>query len=519
MLRVLLRNIVANWVGYAFQVLVTFFLTPFVLHTLGDVRYGAWALVMGMTGYYGLLDLGFRAGMTQYMTRYLATKEYDKLNQTASTGMTVMTLSGCLVASASLIVCWLAPVIFDFPSESVTEIRYGILIVGVFSAGQFPFYCFSAALTAAQRYDLINAIGITTRLVSAALTVFLLKAGHGLVGIALAALAADVVSSILRWQAARISIPELRVSFGRFNRPAFAEFSVYGIWNVLIAGSRRLISYSDAIVIGLFLPVAAIAPYALAASLVQYFNRLIMPISRVLFPAATKLDAEGDTDGLSEMYLTGSRLLLSLAVLTGTIAFVWAEDFFRLWVGEQYVGQNEYASSSLIFRILVLSAIITAGQRVGYQILLGARQVRTLAMPLAFEAVANVILSCIAAPIWGLPGVAAATLVTTVAIQLLVLPVLNSLHLKIDLFTAFVAVYARPLLLSAFVFVFASMIRANTSQPDLWWELGLLGGASFAVCFPGLLLICFRTEEFQRLIGQPTARLVTRCQAIFARVR
>ena len=219
------------------------------------------------------------------------------------------------------------------------------------------------------------------------------------------------------------------------------------------------------------------------------------------------------------MYLTGSRLLLSLAVLTGTIAFVWAEDFFRLWVGEQYVGQNEYASSSLIFRILVLSAIITAGQRVGYQILLGARQVRTLAMPLAFEAVANVILSCIAAPIWGLPGVAAATLVTTVAIQLLVLPVLNSLHLKIDLFTAFVAVYARPLLLSAFVFVFASMIRANTSQPDLWWELGLLGGASFAVCFPGLLLICFRTEEFQRLIGQPTARLVTRCQAIFARVR
>ena len=56
MLRVLIRNIVSNWVGFSVQVAVAFFLTPFILHSLGDTRYGIWSLVIGLTGYYGLLD-------------------------------------------------------------------------------------------------------------------------------------------------------------------------------------------------------------------------------------------------------------------------------------------------------------------------------------------------------------------------------------------------------------------------------------------------------------------------------
>ena len=84
--RVIVRNIFSNWAGFAVQVAVTFFLTPFVLSHLGDARYGVWMLVMSVTGYYGLLDLGFRSGLTQYLTRYLAVGDIDRMNSTASSG-------------------------------------------------------------------------------------------------------------------------------------------------------------------------------------------------------------------------------------------------------------------------------------------------------------------------------------------------------------------------------------------------------------------------------------------------
>ena len=51
---------------------ITLLLTPFVLRELGTGRYGIWILTSSIIGYYGFLDLGFRAGVTQYLTRYLA---------------------------------------------------------------------------------------------------------------------------------------------------------------------------------------------------------------------------------------------------------------------------------------------------------------------------------------------------------------------------------------------------------------------------------------------------------------
>ena len=48
-----------------------------MLHALGTARYGIWILTSSIIGYYGLLDLGFRAGVTQYLTRYLAVGDYQ----------------------------------------------------------------------------------------------------------------------------------------------------------------------------------------------------------------------------------------------------------------------------------------------------------------------------------------------------------------------------------------------------------------------------------------------------------
>ncbi len=78
MFRVIVRNIAANWIGFAVQVAVTFFLTPFVLHSLGSERYGVWMLIMSLTGYYGFFDLGFRASLTQHLARYMATDDFEE---------------------------------------------------------------------------------------------------------------------------------------------------------------------------------------------------------------------------------------------------------------------------------------------------------------------------------------------------------------------------------------------------------------------------------------------------------
>jgi len=50
----IIRNVLSNWAGYSITTVVAFFISPFVVHTLGNMGYGIWVLVGSLTGYLGI---------------------------------------------------------------------------------------------------------------------------------------------------------------------------------------------------------------------------------------------------------------------------------------------------------------------------------------------------------------------------------------------------------------------------------------------------------------------------------
>ena len=65
--RIYARNLGANWIGYGANLAVMFFMSPFVVHSLGNARYGVWTLLTSLTGYLGLVDIGVRGGTGRYI--------------------------------------------------------------------------------------------------------------------------------------------------------------------------------------------------------------------------------------------------------------------------------------------------------------------------------------------------------------------------------------------------------------------------------------------------------------------
>jgi O-antigen/teichoic acid export membrane protein len=496
------RNIVSNWAGYAVQVAVAFFLTPFILHCLGEARYGVWTLAVGLTGYYGLLDLGFSAGITQYLTRYLVAKDLDRLNRTASSGVVVLTFCGAVVFLGSLAIAFNASSLFQIPAGATTEVALVIAIMGVSVAMQFGFFTYSAVFTALQRFDLSNSIGVATRILSAGASVACLKLGYGLLGLSVVLAGTNLIDYLLRWRVARWLIPSMKISPTLVTRESLGEVMKFGIWNFVSAGSTRLISYTDSLVIAAFMPVAAVAPFAIAANLRSYFDEIFVRVGFVFFPAATELDAQGNRKGLANLYLVSSKCMFLGSILCGSMGILWARDFFRLWLGAAYAEPVGYPSVASIFFLLILGSMVSVAQRIGYQVLLGIREVGLLAALFAAEGVANLVMSIVLVRSYGLIGIAIGTLVPAVLFEGILQPYFVCRSLQISLNRYCQEVLLRP----AIVLLTLAPISLTSplwGHPGEWATFFLGAAASFAVAAPIVLLIGLRKSERDALVVRP----------------
>lgn len=508
MFRVIIRNAVSNWVGYLVQAALALLLTPFVLGTLGTAQYGVWALIIGLTGYYGLLDLGIRAGLTQYMTRHLANRDFAQLNRTASTGVVALAGCGGFILFTSLGLATAAPLLFHLPLGSEHEVGWALAINGCAIAFQFPLFPFSAVFAATQRYDLANLIGITTRVVTALATFYALSAGHGLIGLSVVVAGGNLLDYALRWLVAYSILPELRVSPSLANLKSCWEFVHFGLWNVVIGGSNRLLLYSGAILIGLLMPAAAIAPYAVAASLINYFTELFVPLGTVFFPMATELDAQNQVEGLRSLYLFGAKMLVLLAAPLALLAGFWAEDFFRLWLGTAADSDMPGVCANL-FHLLLIGAVVNSSQRVSYQILLATRRLKLLAVLFGCEAVVATTLALCLIPWLGLYGAAVGSVLPALVFQGIVHPAVVNRLVQVPWRCYLATVWLRPLLGAALLTVVLMIIRL-AHPVSTWSHLLIQGAAGGAAALTVMALVGLSREQRRRLLFGPLERWLRR---------
>jgi O-antigen/teichoic acid export membrane protein len=282
---------------------------------------------------------------------------------------------------------------------------------------------YGAITHATERFDVQNAIGILARLISAFFIWLALSKGYGLPGLAVVDTFFRLFEYFLRALVAYRLIPGLRVRPSFFSRESARELVGYGIFSVFVRAAAQVIHHTDALVIGFFMSTTAVTYYAIANNLIPYFIGIIGSVAWTLTPYAASLDAKNDRDGLRDLMILGTQGLGYLAsVIAGGLIFL-GEDFLSLWMGEQYVSGERFASSSVILAILTCGCFFRLQQSGNLQILFGVRRVRFLAVAFGLEAVANLVLSILFIRWYGLLGVAIATLIPMVVVQGVVLPI------------------------------------------------------------------------------------------------
>ncbi len=78
------QNILSNWLALAVTTLAGFFMSPFVVHHLGNVAYGVWVIIGSLVSYMNLLDLGLRGAVTRFVSKGNTQENHEESSQAVS---------------------------------------------------------------------------------------------------------------------------------------------------------------------------------------------------------------------------------------------------------------------------------------------------------------------------------------------------------------------------------------------------------------------------------------------------
>jgi len=412
----IIKNVGASWFTLGVNVLVGIFLSPFILHHLGDTAFGIWVLIFSVTGYYGLFDLGIRSSLIRYVSTYTATNDSEGLAKLINTSLATYTAIGALAMVVTLVGSLFVKSLFRIPPEFLTTARWLFLMVGAAVSLGFPTGIFGGILEGLQRFDFVNLTNLVSTLVRAALIVFALNRGYGLLTVASITVLLPILGSLVR-AAIVLRILPLRLGWRYVDRGAFREIANYSAVSFILMIAYKLRFKTDEIVIGTFLSVAAITYFSIADRLLDYASEVVSSLAQIFVPMSGQSDAKGDTQQLRKILVAGNRACALVIFPITAILLLLGKSIIEAWVGARYV-----AASYPVLLVLLFPVTFSLAQAASVRILYGMAKHKAFAWVTLMESIANLILSIILIRPFGIVGDAAGTAIPLTCTTLYYMP-------------------------------------------------------------------------------------------------
>lgn len=421
----IIQNVLMNWAAFAATIGIGFVMSPFLVRHLGDSIYGVWILVGSLVGYLGLLDFGITSSTVKYIAEYRAHNDQKAINHLVTTSLAIYSVIGVVTLVISAIVALFFNQIFDTPLSFSTAAAV-VLITGCNLALSFPAGVFVGVIRGYQRYDIDSAVTTVNIIIRAGVTVFLIMKGYGILALAIISFVFEMMRLAYLIRAAYKLNPNIAIKREYYDRAQMRTLFGYSLFAFLMIVGKRLIFYTDAIIIGIFMPLAAVTLYSVANRLVTYLLQVSETIG-VLTPTASDLGARNDQAAIKEMLIISTKYMLLIALPISAIFFVLGDSFISLWMGQ------EYASSTVILSILTISVLAHLLELPAHTMLLGLGKHKIVAWFTLAQSVINLAMSLALVKPYGLKGVALGTTIPMVAFTFIALFVYlrNYLHVPV----------------------------------------------------------------------------------------
>ena len=480
------KNSFANLMRLGVGAMVAVLLPPFLTRRLSHDMYAAWVLILQLSAYAAIFELGLQLAISKFVAQHHATEDHEGASSVVSTATALLGVSAlvALVAVAALV--WQVPNLFQQLTPAlVHQVRLGILLVGGATALALPTTALASTFQGVQRYKIPMAIGGGMQALSGFAIVLAVLRHASLVVMGACVAAITLGAALVQVAAWRKYLSHIRLSAAIVTHRMTRTILAYCAGMSILSFAMLLISGLDTAIVGHF-DFKATGYYAIAASLTNFVIMTVGSIFGPLMPAVSAMAAVDDRAGIASLTLRSTRYCSAMVVLTGLPLLLYGHPILSIWVGADYARH-----SIVLLEILTIANMIRLCMLPYFTVVAGSGLQRYLWIAGILEAAVNFGSSIAFAYRFGAVGVAIGTLVgSVVGVGLLIfhsmwhtrnaVPVLRAEFLLRGL--------AKPLLCGVPLFAFFLFCRGNPAilgfLPPvlvvvvtivLLWSVGLAG--------------------------------------------
>jgi O-antigen/teichoic acid export membrane protein len=406
------KGVISNWSYLILNIVVAFRMTPFVVHHLGNNAYGIWALVLQLTGYMGVVDVGLRSALVRFVSRFYARGEHDALNRLLNVTFKLYAAIAPVCFLVAIVLATIALPHMHIPDGMLRRAQMTVLIAGCCVVCDFVFATSHAALAGLSRWDLINVVWMPILLVRTFLIVVFLDLGFGILTLGFIQFSVTLVGYLIEMFILHRLLPGFWFKWEAIDRVHVRPMIKHGWYSFLLSIATKVNYQVDAVVISLFLPIEQVTFYVIGLRMIEYLRDLLTAMTMIVAPVVSSREALSDSPCFTEMLIRGTKYSLIVGFLGGVSLLGLGSDFIRLWMGPRF-GQ----ASGLVLMILAIGLIVSCTQFVSAQILFGISKHRVNLDWTVVESVLNLTFSVILVHWYGIFGVAAGTTLANLVVR------------------------------------------------------------------------------------------------------
>ncbi|MCB9799662.1 MAG: polysaccharide biosynthesis C-terminal domain-containing protein [Candidatus Omnitrophica bacterium] len=411
-----LINALTSVLGYAVSLAVLFILTPLIIKSVGTEDFGLWSLMFSLLGLFGLIDLGFAVGVMKYVAECRGSGDIERRNKMVSTLWAVYLVLALVAGFGILGLSAIFNPVFSIPAEQQHK---AIMLLWILAARSvllsIPLGLFRGILFGEQKIYLIRLISAFSVALYGIVTWLALKRHADIITVAWINLAAMILEHLCYVVFCFSFVKKLKVSLRLADFKLFKEAASFSFSQFMVDIASIIRLRTDPMIIKFFMPLPAVALYAVALKMVENAFLFIKQFANILTPLIAELKGMGDDKRIRWILIICSKYTLApmMIITMGSITF--GREFLNLWVGP------DFGQSYVLLIILMCSLAISMAREVSSSILAMTGFHHESAKISGVAALTNIVISIALIKPLGLVGVALGTLMSTIFVDFIFL--------------------------------------------------------------------------------------------------